>query len=159
MAHKKYPFYVVLKESGLIIAGNEYREDAADTRLDLPIPADRLQVLTAMGVVRKYGQIKWVNPRDEKAMMFSNPGRTKKLPDYMVGLPTVTVEKVIYDLYGSFQRMLAQDGNIQSGMLAALDPASGRVIMAAGKPAHDLIRMNAYGNGYTLARVVERGVT
>lgn len=45
--------------AGLIIAGNEYRADAADTRLDLPIPADRLQVLTAMGVVRKYGKIKW----------------------------------------------------------------------------------------------------
>lgn len=59
MAHKKYPFYVVLKDSGLIIAGNEYREDAADTRLDLPIPADRIQVLTAVGVVRKYGKIKW----------------------------------------------------------------------------------------------------
>jgi hypothetical protein len=159
MAHKKYPFYVVLKDSGLIIAGNEYREDAADTRLDLPIPADRLQVLTAVGVVRKYGQIKWVNPRDEKAMMFSNPGRTKKLPDYMVGLPTVTVEKVIYDTYGSLQKMLYAEDNIQSGDLAALDPVTGRVVMSAGKGAHHMIRVNARGNGYVLARVVERGET
>ena len=139
MAHKKYPFYVVLKESGLIIAGNEYREDAVFARLDLGIPPDRLQVLTATGVMRKYGQIKWTT--------VENPGRTK-LPDYMVGLPTVSLAKANVDM------LLRNKNFLKSGMLAALDPASGRVIMAAGKPAHDLIRMNAFGSGYTLARIV-----
>ena len=140
MRHKRYPFYVVLKDSGLIIAGNEYREDANDTRLDLGIAPDRLQVLTATGVMRKYGQIKWTT--------VGNPGRTKKLPDYMVGLPTVTVEQATADMNQRFGPAP------QPGYLAALDPATGRVVMYAGKAAHHIIRMNAAGGFYTLARIV-----
>jgi hypothetical protein len=59
MRYPKYAYYVVLKDSGLVVAGHEDRADAADARLDLGIPPERTQVLTAVGVVRKYGQIKW----------------------------------------------------------------------------------------------------
>jgi hypothetical protein len=42
----------------------------------------------------------------------------------------------------------------KAGWLAALDPATGRVIMSAGKGAHHLIYMNAAGGFYTLAKIV-----
>jgi hypothetical protein len=59
MRHKEYPFYVVAKDSGLILAGNDFRSDANDTRADLPMPMARTCVLTHLGVMRKYKRIKW----------------------------------------------------------------------------------------------------
>lgn len=61
MAHKKYPFYVVLKDSGLVVAGAHYRDDADDMRNDIMIPADLTKVLTATGVVRQYGRVSWAS--------------------------------------------------------------------------------------------------
>lgn len=52
MRHKKYPFYVVAKDSGLILAGNDFRDD-------LPMPKARTCVLTHLGVMHKYKRIKW----------------------------------------------------------------------------------------------------
>lgn len=57
--YKKYPFYVVMKNSGLVMAGAEYREDAQDMRKDLGVPAQDMQVLTEAGVMRKFGKVQW----------------------------------------------------------------------------------------------------
>jgi hypothetical protein len=54
-----YAYYVVNKETGRVVAGNEYREDANDAREDSPLPKSQTQVLTAAGVRRKYGKIVW----------------------------------------------------------------------------------------------------
>ena len=60
-----YAYYVVNKETGRVVAGNEYREDANDAREDSPLPKSKTQVLTAAGVRRKHGKIVWErgNPR------------------------------------------------------------------------------------------------
>lgn len=63
MAHKKYPFYVVLKSDGSILAGAEYRGDAEDMRRDLPVAELLTQVLTAAGVERKFGAVKWAGSK------------------------------------------------------------------------------------------------
>jgi hypothetical protein len=54
-----YAYYVVNKDTGRVVAGNEYREDANDAREDSPLPKSQTQVLTAAGVRRKYGKIVW----------------------------------------------------------------------------------------------------
>jgi hypothetical protein len=59
MAHKKYPFYVVFKADGRVLAGAEYRGDAEDFRRDLPVATMLTQVLTAKGVERKFGKVEW----------------------------------------------------------------------------------------------------
>ena len=56
---KRYPFYVVMKNSGLVMAGADFREDAEDMRKDLPTPAQDMQVLTEAGVKRKFGKVAW----------------------------------------------------------------------------------------------------
>ena len=58
----KYAFYVVDNITGLVHAGNEFRSDAVDARremIDEGVPKDRVSVLTAAGVRRKFGAIKW----------------------------------------------------------------------------------------------------
>lgn len=58
----KYGYYVVDKTTGLVHAGNEFREDAADARremIDEGVPASRATVMTATGVRRAFGRIKW----------------------------------------------------------------------------------------------------
>lgn len=45
--YPQYPFYVVMKNSGLVMAGADFREDAEEMRRDLPAPAQDMQVLTA----------------------------------------------------------------------------------------------------------------
>lgn len=62
MRYKKYPFYVVHKASGKVVAGAEYREDARDMANDMPLPASEYSVLTHTGVVRKYGSVSWGYP-------------------------------------------------------------------------------------------------
>lgn len=59
MRHKKYPFYVVAKDSGLILAGADFREDANDMRRDLPMALARTCVLTHAGLLRKHKRAKW----------------------------------------------------------------------------------------------------
>lgn len=57
--YKKYPFYVVFRDSGLILAGAEYREDANEMRKDLPVTTAQTQVLTSAAVLRKHHKIQW----------------------------------------------------------------------------------------------------
>ena len=57
--YKQYPFYVVMKNSGLVMAAADFREDAEDMRRDLEVPAQDMQVLTASGVKRKFGKVTW----------------------------------------------------------------------------------------------------
>jgi hypothetical protein len=59
MAHKKYPFYVVLKSDGRVLAAAEYKTDAEEMRGDLPVAKMLTQVLSAVGLVRKFGAVKW----------------------------------------------------------------------------------------------------
>jgi hypothetical protein len=40
-----YNYYVVDKDTGVIYAGNEYREDAVDASRDLPVPASQVKVM------------------------------------------------------------------------------------------------------------------
>ncbi|GAF71730.1 unnamed protein product [marine sediment metagenome] len=75
-----YKYYVVDKESGRVVAGNDYREDANDAREDSPFPKSQTQVLTAAGVRRKYGKIRWL--RDAPR---SNPRYHGELVDYQTG--------------------------------------------------------------------------
>lgn len=56
---KSYPFYVVLKNNGVVLAAAEYREDAEEMRGDLPVSKAFTQVLTAAGLKRKFGEIIW----------------------------------------------------------------------------------------------------
>ncbi len=58
----KYAFYVVDNVTGLVHAGNEYREDAIDERkamIDEGVPAGRVSVLAAKTVRSRFGAIKW----------------------------------------------------------------------------------------------------
>ena len=61
----EYKFYVVDAvppfgpEHAIVYGGFDFRDDAEDARHDLPIPAYALKVLTAAGVKRKYGAIRW----------------------------------------------------------------------------------------------------
>lgn len=58
----KYSFYVVDKLTGLVHAGNEFREDAVDERkamIEEGVPAGRVAVMTAASVRSKFGQIRW----------------------------------------------------------------------------------------------------
>ena len=58
----KYGFYVVDKITGLVHAGNEFREDAVDERkamIEEGVPASRVAVMTAASVRSKFGAIKW----------------------------------------------------------------------------------------------------
>ncbi len=58
----KYGFYVVDKLTGLVHAGNEFREDAVDERkamIEEGVPAGRVAVMTAASVRSKFGQIRW----------------------------------------------------------------------------------------------------
>jgi len=76
MRHKSYPYYVVHKASGKVVAGAEFREDAHDVSRDMPIPESALAVLTHGGVVRKYGRVSWGYPPSmmpSKRMTRSNP--------------------------------------------------------------------------------------
>jgi len=59
MARKKYPFYVVLKNNGVVLAAAEYKSDAEEMRGDLPVSKAFTQVLTAAGLKRKFGEIIW----------------------------------------------------------------------------------------------------
>ena len=54
-----YPYYVVSKATGRVVAGADYREDAKEMQEDLPWPKAETQVLTAAGVRRKHGKIVW----------------------------------------------------------------------------------------------------
>jgi hypothetical protein len=63
-------------------------------------------------------------------------------------MATVSLAKALADMNGGIGPAP------KAGWLAALDPATGRVIMAAGKAAHHIIRMNAAGGFYTLAKIV-----
>ena len=58
----KYGYYVVDKLTGLVHAGNEFREDAVDERkamIEEGVPASRVAVMTAASVRNKFGAIKW----------------------------------------------------------------------------------------------------
>lgn len=58
----KYGYYVVDKLTGLVHAGNEFREDAVDERkamIEEGVPAGRVAVMTAASVRSKFGQIRW----------------------------------------------------------------------------------------------------
>lgn len=58
----RYAYYVVDKITGLVHAGNEFREDAVDERkamLEEGVPAGRVAVMTAASVRSKFGAIKW----------------------------------------------------------------------------------------------------
>jgi hypothetical protein len=58
----KYGYYVVDKVTGLVHAGNEFREDAVDERkamVEEGVPASRVAVMTAASVRSKFGQIRW----------------------------------------------------------------------------------------------------
>jgi len=74
-----YKYYVVNKDTGRVVAGNDYREDANDAREDSPLPKSQTQVLTAAGVRRKYGKIVWESGRR------SNPRYHGELVDYRTG--------------------------------------------------------------------------
>ena len=64
----KYGYYVVDKLTGLVHAGNEFREDAVDERkamIEEGVPAGRVAVMTAASVRSKFGAIKWGTGRPD----------------------------------------------------------------------------------------------
>lgn len=59
MRYKQYPYYVILKSSGVVLAAAEYKTDAEEMRGDLPVSKVFTQVVTAAGLKRKFGEIIW----------------------------------------------------------------------------------------------------
>jgi hypothetical protein len=62
--YPKYKFYVVHKKTGLVVAGNSTKNDAEDTRKDLPLPAKDLSVKPQAAVMKDQGvesadEIEW----------------------------------------------------------------------------------------------------
>ena len=99
-------YYVVNKETGRVVAGNEYREDANDAREDSPLPKSQTEVLTAAGVRRKYGKIVWERgtrrngfqePRSKPDLSFSSIDLKNLLNDVLYS----GVSEAIEDAYGS----------------------------------------------------------
>lgn len=57
--YKSYPFYVVFKANGHVLAGAEFKSDAEEFRGDLPVAKMLTTVLSAAGLKRKFGAVKW----------------------------------------------------------------------------------------------------
>ncbi len=80
----KYDYYVVDKLTGLVHAGNEFREDAVDERkamIEEGVPAGRVAVMTAASVRSKFGAIKWGTGRpDVRAAAKNGKGKSFRAP-------------------------------------------------------------------------------
>ena len=57
--YKSYPFYIILKNNGVILAAAEYKSDAEEMRGDLPVAKGFTQVITAAAYKRKFGAVNW----------------------------------------------------------------------------------------------------
>ena len=91
----KYDYYVVDKVTGLVHAGNEFREDADDARRDMiddGVPASRVAVMTAAGVRRKFGRITWGKGRPDVRPAASN-GKAKTTPRWATNTKTVQCDE------------------------------------------------------------------
>lgn len=61
MRYKAYPFYVVFKADGRVLAAAEFKTDAEEMRGDLPVAKLLTQVLSAAGVKKKFGAVEWAS--------------------------------------------------------------------------------------------------
>jgi hypothetical protein len=57
--YKSYPFYVVFKSDGRVLAAAEFKTDAEEMRGDLPVAKMLTTVMSAAGLKRKFGAVKW----------------------------------------------------------------------------------------------------
>jgi hypothetical protein len=89
----KYAFYVVDNVTGLVHAGNEFREDAADERkamIDEGVPAKRVSVLAAKTVRSRFGAIKWGTGRPGVRAAEKNGKRGMRAPRWATNSHTVS---------------------------------------------------------------------
>lgn len=110
----KYAFYVVDNITGLVHAGNEYREDAADARnemIDEGVPKDRVSVLTAAGVRRKFGAIKWGSGRPSVRAADKN-GRSRALRSRRKATGPGFYTRRRDEVYASWKRNLAEGNTL-----------------------------------------------